>query len=541
MRELVLGDAGPLSPRSRRVVLATTAALGALLVFGALVFPPMHVSDERFHLDMVVSVLEGGGWPDPGARNLSDGVEIGARLLRETPLNAGEALPGRAVHDADDEPPCSGLPMPQCTRAPTLQELDETYDVDGPINSATQHPPLYYASVAGITTVLTSIVPFPGAIAFDELALLMRLVSLTFLLPLPLLVFLVAREVTSQRVARVAVLVPLTLPALLYRVGPSINNDGLLITLTSAVMLLTLRLARRGLARREQYALGVVLGLALLTKGLAITLPLGVVIGAAVAHRRLRLPLSQTVGMVTRVALTSFVAGGWWWIRNLVVLGELQPRVQRIIRSDRQPVSELPTWAGQWIESFTRSFVGDWFVLPDLRPGWAWVVVAMGGVLLLVGLWRWPDRPALAAVGVPALGTVLLVVGISASVFLASGLAKATQGRYGLSAMPIIATGVGLGLVTLLRSRDRFAPIITLAVALALQAAATLGLLERYWGERGTALAAGWDAVLAWSPFTGGAVVLALVGVVATMGWLVVLCWPGQQAAHDAVHAMVLS
>src|SRR5882724_6102610 len=60
----------------------------------------------------------------------------------------------------------------------------------------------------------------------------------------------------------------------------------------------------------------------MLTKGLALVLPLPVAAVYLVAWLRHRRPPFAAVGMA---AVLSAAIGGWWWIRNLVVFGAVQP------------------------------------------------------------------------------------------------------------------------------------------------------------------------------------------------------------------------
>ena len=117
----------------------------------------------------------------------------------------------------------------------------------------------------------------------------------------------------------------------------------------------------------------------------------------AVTHFRTGRRPRRLAAEITFVGGLALVVGGWWWLRNLAIEGQLQPSIalRGVVPTPGQ------TW-GRWrshaIASVTRTFWGDfgWYEapMPVVLTSTA-TVVCLAGVLL--ALWRrqggnWLDR-----------------------------------------------------------------------------------------------------------------------------------------------------
>lgn len=258
---------------------------------------------------------------------------------------------------------------------------------------------------------------------------------------------------------------------------------------------------------------GVVTGLALLTKGFALVLVpwiVGAYLLAPGAGARRRL-------VAARVAWVLGLAGafgGWWWVRNAVTYGRVQPglRLREVVSGiDPSPVFFATRFAGRLAGSFWGNF--GWFEvsLPVVAVAVATVVMAGAiGVAFVRGRVL-AVRVRLAFLVLPAASVGALVAANSFRAYLKTGIPFAAQGRYlfpGLVGLVVVAA-VGLDQV---RRPARSLPVVALAGALVLQALGVAALLGRYWA--GPGLDDRLRALLAFSPWPP---VLVFLGAVVTM------------------------
>jgi len=104
-------------------------------------------------------------------------------------------------------------------------------------------------------------------------------------------------------------------------ISGTINNDNLMTVLFASAALLLVVLARRGVSWGRLILLGLVIGLASLTKLTGLVLmPLATVVLGVVALRRWRLiPFVRWMAIMSIVALA---VGGWWYARNWLLYGD---------------------------------------------------------------------------------------------------------------------------------------------------------------------------------------------------------------------------
>ena len=145
-----------------------------------MLYPPFTGFDETQHVDAVLSIRHGDGWPAPQERELSEGVVAVATPV----LQAASDLPF-----SDDE-------LPPRDERPSVAELGVERDSVGQLlpNQITQHPPLYYALQAG---VLAAVLPGSADWPFDRTVGVLRLVSIVLMAPLPLLAWATARALRA--------------------------------------------------------------------------------------------------------------------------------------------------------------------------------------------------------------------------------------------------------------------------------------------------------------------------------------------------------
>lgn len=473
------------------------------LVAHVALLPPYLFSDEMRHLDMVLAVNEEQQWPSPGGRLVSREVRASYDLTwgrGRGPRPDDEAI--RRV----DRPSFAELP----DRPPTPYR-----------NAAAQHPPLYYTAVAVTGTTLTTLLPPLGGMAFDEQLSLYRLFNVLLVVPVPLLAFLIARELTRRRsIPLAAAAATLAVPQF-TRVGATVNNDNLLTLLAGVSLLLLVRLAKGWRDRRTLVALGLAVGLALFTKGFALILPPLVVaallIGMPTA-RPWRWSRDQTgtfAGSLGLVAGVSAVLGGWWWLRNLVVHGAIQPQVRSFPSAAEDFDPSWAAWAGEWITTHIATFWGRFgFFNAPLERWWTLVLAVAVVAVGVVSALRARDRRAqVVLLLVPAVLVATLLILVSVPHYADTGRVQADAGRYQYPALAGYAAVVAFGFGRLLGRRAFVLPVVTLAVALYLQAIAGWHLLRQY-GDGTGDVAETIRGALAWNPWHPAAVAAVAAALV---------------------------
>jgi hypothetical protein len=411
-------------------------------------------------------------------------------------------------------------------------------DSQGPLAQQIKHPPLYYA-VGALATAWADLdglwfrpnphfstniehAPSPAAhqhlpgeqFPYAEPYLALRIVRwLTVLAGLFAVAatYAVARAVwpDAPHLAWGSAAVIAFLPQFLFMQG-MVNNDGLVNVLAALALLAAVRIALGGARRADMVALGLVLGLGLLTKLTFVALV--AVGGLAVLSAAYRM---QSARVLARAALYTglpmLLIAGWWFARNLWLNGDLLGwggwmAVTGDLR--REPLlADLPQYFVQQIQSFWGRFGWMSVPLPETLYTlleWLMAVAAAGLILLVVrSAWRrWnrlggsvdprdevdvheTDRataPTTDFLGTPdsRWGFALLVatvVLVYASVFrlLFTFDLVVAQGRYLFTALPAMALLFTLGLAAWFPARLQ--PGAMFALALGMFALAVFALV----------------------------------------------------------------
>lgn len=303
----------------------------------------------------------------------------------------------------------------------------------------------------------------------------LRCVSLLFGLVTVLASYFVAREVFSETkaVALGAAVITAFNPQFLFT-NAAVNNDGLLTALCSMALLLCIFLVTRGPSIRRCVLLGVVVGLASLTKltGLGLLAPVAVVLLMV----GLRCSFREAVkGGVIVVGLVLLLAG-WWYGRNWVLYGDLTGMSMFFEALGDSPGRDLTLRRFvDELEGFRLSYwaVFGWFNV--LAGSW---VYRFFDLVVLGGAIGWP----LAVVrGLKRRGTVsfrsLLVMAVWMLV-VAGGyvrynqLIDAATGRLVFPAISGVSMLLAWGLVQLPPQAQRGNFVRALGVAMVLVAAA---------------------------------------------------------------------
>ena len=199
------------------------------------------------------------------------------------------------------------------------------------------------------------------------------------------------------------------LPMFLF-IAASVDNDNLVIVLASLGLLLLVRLVLQGSTRPRLLLLGVVLGLACLSKLSALALlP---VAAAAFLYNRIAEPLEMAqeagkrrAGRVLKgwlvdclsVFLPVLLIAGWWYLRNWHLYGDPTGMSVMLDFVGRRPA--IPG-VGQLLGEFQGFRISYWGLFGGvnvlMQPDWIYRVLDGLTLLAVVGLaaWAWQKRRA---------------------------------------------------------------------------------------------------------------------------------------------------
>lgn len=486
-----------------------------LLAYSILI-PTYRGPDEPEHVDLAHLFANERTYPDWDERDNAPGIERTKQLLRSdtgsAPLAAAESLPK--------------------DRRPALEDV-ELPPLPTRINQLPQHPPLYYA-VAGSFERMTELAV--GNASFDLEVWIYRLLSVLLCAPLPLVIWHTSRLLWLPASAGItATLVPLAIPQLSH-IGSVVNNDSLLLLLFWLLTPLTVRLAHGRAEPRLAALAGLVTGLALLTKGFALVMPVWVLAALALGlHRAGRQQLRQTTMAAGAFVVTTVSIGGWWWLRNLALYHRLVPsRYDELLPQRSGAAGGLGTFLGAWASGTTQRFWGDFGWFDTHIPGLAVVLATTVCMAAIVagctrrnpsgteaGTGRFGDRLLLIA---PLALLVATQFAIALRGYLTTGFFVSMQGRYWFGAVAGLAVVTAFGLAKLTGRAGNLLPLGMLVAAGAMQLVGVRTILGHYWSAPGSSLGTRIQAMTAWAPLPGEVLLLgAVCGAAIAVGVIVQL------------------
>ena len=285
-----------------------------------------------------------------------------------------------------------------------------------------------------------------------------------------------ALEVAPQRsdLALAAAALVAFNPMFLFISG-SVNNDNLIVPLATLILWLVVRTLRQGwLSNGRALLLGLLLGLAALTKlsGLAL-LPLTAAVLVVVAARR------RAWGALFRwgalIAVPVIAVAGWWYLRNWQLYGDPTGLNAMLDIAGRRPEPFTFQRLKSEFQGFRLSYWGvfggfnvigpqllywfyDLLVLAGLAGWTAWLVRRRGQ-------WRSPVAERLLVLAAWVLLVLVALIRWTAQTY-------ASQGRLAFPAIGAIAVLVAFGLAGWLPRRWQGRGLAAVSVALFLLAAA---------------------------------------------------------------------
>lgn len=517
-------------PRNERAywwgIVAATAALAMYLAAWIALTPPYRAPDEPLHLNSIVRVEFGGGWPAPGDARISDGIKSSLGEAR-----FGATLPGRASEPRDDGFEDTSKP----DAFTQLTAENSGLSGDNGDDQMTQHPPAFYMVAGGIFAVLG----LPGESWYFHL-LAARILTALLVLPVPMLVGATARLVTGSRAAGVlAALVPVSIPQFLH-INSSASNDAAMTLMASLVTYLAVRAMVGRVSFRLTAALAAATGVALLTKGFGLALVPLVLAAIMVSPGLTFRGRAARVGLGTAI---TFATGGFWWVVNIVRYHTIQPAGRPPVWPvSRDPERGIEDFAYPAARRVAGSFWGrfGWLEIP--LPEWLWIGLTLALVVAVgVGIVRLRSR-LLIALGLFSVPIAVLGIFMTGSYgrFLEYGLMPGLQGRYLFAAIVSLAV-LAVASVARLAAQTRPRAVVAAAWTLGGVALVAYGYIVAFRGfyvEKGTPLSNGWEPWVRWAPGGQGgaiaAVALAVLGLAAhaAAGWM---AHRSEMSAEDAV------
>lgn len=483
----------------------------AVLVGFLVVYPTFYGFDEPQHVDRIYATTDGELLPDPGELEAAVGIARGQNAYVPT-------WPYRPDHSYADYPA-----LPRDDR-PSLIDLGAHTKTSpgGYSNQLSEHPPAYYWLLGAVMWLL----PGDASLPVDVFVFVLRALNVLLVAPVPYLIWWGTRHLTGEGpAAQAAAFVPALVPGL-GRVGATVNNDNLLVLLTTALLALLAAVTKGDVSAGTARRVAALLALALVTKGNALILP--VVVGAAylVGWRvsRARVPWPAFCTVIAGGAL-----GGLWWLRNLLEFGTVRPagwgnRLATALGPPRQP-GDPADWDFFWtyVEDNlpSRFWGGLGLIEPPTMPGWS--VAALGiltaGALVVCVLFAHGNRAPVLVLASGLGITLVLTVQAGWSHYQSYTTIPGVQGRYGYPFILGLAVVLALGITLVLGPLRRAAPAVLLVMALVAEYVAVTAVVRHIWLPDGEQLGAAnarfaLGTIARFAPFSKG-VTAALLAFVA--------------------------
>ncbi|HEY3736234.1 MAG TPA: glycosyltransferase family 39 protein [Jatrophihabitans sp.] len=494
-----------------RIVWIVVAVQTLLIIATGLLYPTFQEPDEVLHVDYVLAHRHGEWFDGPAERLPQSGVINSWATVPMTQLHqhlGDKTITPRSERKSFDA--VGTAPMPSNTQP----------------NQMVQHPFGYYGLAAGWSYLL----PDFEHHRFDIQVWWLRLLSVLLMMPVPILIYLAGRRLTANpSIALLASILPMGLPTYL-RTGASVSNDVLMVSIGAWLMYELAKVLTGDLTKKTALRVGISWGLLLLVKGFALVMPPVIVLAYLIAARgRIRERIRRAISPLVLAGAVGVALGGWWWIRNEIVYGAIQPHG----RGDLWPSTRLygRHLGGSKVDlltGFIKRVVHRTFGSLGLvdKPSWPTVLLTtmfiVGLLLVLGGIWRGfaassaPRGAALTYFLPVPLVLAVVLVGIK-HIWNTSHTIPGVQVRYLWAFMPGIAVPVAV-LIVWLAARlrlSRFAAVICYVLIGVFELCNALLVVSQQFGDPTgswfSRLRSGLHFVIGWYPFSPVLSVLLIV------------------------------
>lgn len=494
-------------------------ALASMGVFWAVLTPPATSVDEPIHVNSVVRLMQGGGWPAPQSAPVLEATGVAT-------LEAGRAWMNRSW---DDMQPPEELPPPE--QRSVIGHLDDPLTRDGEImiDWMTQHPPTWYAIAAGTMSVLGA-----DDWRWDQLYFGLRVLSVMFVTGGAVFVLASVKRITESPTAAMVGTLAIFTTGQFFNVLARATNDSLAILAGSGFLYFLVRAltAKHGWRSRwiDSLSAGVLLGIGLLTKGTLLTAIPVVFVALVVAGLRAGGGWFRRVAPAFASMFVAFAVGGWYYFRNILVYGEIQSSNSGTGRNE-SPFEEysliyyLQTALTRVATSFWES-TRPYLDIPGALIG---VLVLLTAFALLCVAVASPQRGNVAILAIYPVCVVGLLIFHGWEVYWNNGRLVGLQGRYLFPSIIVYCALFGIAWRIIFGKRSALVRCLSVIVLGTLFVgfgfwAATTGFNYR-WLEDSSLVPDGWEematsgAVPAWvAAVIAGTAVLTAVGAVVLAG-----------------------
>ena len=431
---------------SRRRFIRASLALTflAVLIQGvwAVAMPGFRGPDEPHHVNSIMRLAGGGGWPEPGDAMIDPeihaaGYEAGLTRTDGAPFTSGNRT--RLLSPGSTSAPYSEVFLtPHDERIPIGQSGPITGSVE--VDQMTQHPPLYYAGGALVVKAF-DIDDSP----WDRALLALRLYSIAITLPLiPSMIYTARRLGAPRQWALAAGFLPFAIPQV-FGITAVVTNDALAIGGGALVIAALAKAGTERISWRTVSLVGGSLGLALWSKGLLLALGLPLILVFLLAKNE----TWRTRILATLAAGSMALAIGWWWIANIVRYGVLQPAGYSRPVPDGWDGSqaEVSNYLIHAFRTFTRSFFSSFGWLEVNFPQTLTLIL----LALFLGLTLWgviragQSRTLSLILLTPFAGLIALLYAQGWLNHVATAAVAGVQGRYlypTIAAFAVIVLGL---------------------------------------------------------------------------------------------------
>jgi hypothetical protein len=255
-------------------------------------------------------------------------------------------------------------------------------------------PPLYYALSAVVYRLV-----YGGDLLTRAFAV--RLFSVVLSTATTYVVWLITREVfPSRRSMRLTICAAVAFHPMFTFLGAAINSDNLLFFLSSALALMSVRIAVRGLTLRRALGAGGLIGLGILTKPQMLSILPALGLALLMAGWQLRRQWSRWLLLLAVMSVTALLAGGWGIYRSVQLNDSplYSNPTNDIWGTDPKPdytwtlVHFISSYEQRLQTVLLKSYWGHFGWLDTLMPESLYILIRWGIYLSIAGLVAYASR-----------------------------------------------------------------------------------------------------------------------------------------------------